>query len=802
MKNRFYIKSIGALILLISGLFAPSAHASHYLGSEISYSCIGGNQYEFRLTAYTDCSAITNPLTLNINLNDGCGNTSSLALNLLAGYPMDITPLCSTSPSSCNGGSGSIGFAKYVYTGTTTLSPSCGNVTASWSSCCRNNAAANLLNPSSNAHYIAAVLDTLPSACNSSPTFAEEQPIRIGCTNDTTSLNFSATDVDGDVLVYSLVSAKSASNVNIAYNTGLSAQNPFLGSVSIDNTTGIVTITASTVQTGTINVKVEEFRNGAKIGETTREAMIYIMNCSGNTTPKITEVNGISVVGSNWAYSVTAGTPLSLNSTIYDAEVAAGTQSDSIFWQNVPTGATAAGYAFNWTPTNADVGTHYVTITVLDDACPIMGINSYAFKITVSPSLYANTNTSATMAAGAISYICLDTAALTIASSTLQTDSFNHAQILAIDLTSGCLKIKADSIAVDSVVILLCDNAGYCITNTVFLTVEQGVWPGDADVDLQVNNFDLLNIGLGYGSSGTPRAVISTAWNGFVAADWAQSTPAGLVNYKHLDCNGDGIINGLDTTAILNNWGASYTYNQKGAGGGTIPFYVDAAITPTAYNLQLPIILGSATIPANNIYGLAFTIYYDTTLVKERTTDIDISNSWLGTANTNLIEIHKEFYTAGEIQVAITRIDGQNVSGFGQIGTFDFTIQDDIMLQRQDTLYPFHIGNIKVIDNQAQPILVSPITSVMTITTGTNAINLEPLVTVFPNPVANTLTVRTSDLVIKNVTLRSLSGQVVQSEIVNNTQTQLYMQNLPNGIYTLSVQTDKGQVFKKITVLR
>ena len=53
----------------------------------------------------------------------------------------------------------------------------------------------------------------------------------------------------------------------------------------------------------------------------------------------------------------------------------------------------------------------------------------------------------------------------------------------------------------------------------------------------------------------------------------------------------------------------------------------------------------------------------------------------------------KDFYDDELIEVAVTRIDGNNVNGFGQIGTLGFTIQDDI-IRGTDSIFSFEVFNI------------------------------------------------------------------------------------------------------------
>lgn len=801
------------LVLLFAFGLTNAANASHYLGNEITYTCLSNNQYEIKLTLYTDCASIGYPSSATVQVNSATCGSFNQTLALASGFPIEITPSCGTAATDCNGGS-IPGYEKYEFTGIVTLSGSCSDWEVSYSSCCRSYLGSNLMNASTQAHYLSASIDDNLSTCNSSPNFIEDAPMKVGCVNDTTWIAFGATDADGDSLVYSLEDAFTGSGTNVTYGMGLSGQNPFVGTTTIDPVTGNVMIIPTTAQSGYINVKVEEYRNGTKISEIYREVILNFTNCASNSTPSIISLNGLYTNSGSYQFTINANALFTLAAVTYDAEVAAGTQTLTANWNNLPALATTSGTnnpMLSWTPTTQDAGTHLITLNIQDDACPYYAENTYTFEITVVAS---SSNTSSSnldsMAAGTTSDICLDISNLSgnLASATLLTDSLENGAINSVDLSTGCLNITADSIATDAVTFLLCDSLGNCDTSQLTLVVLQGVWPGDTDLDQQVDNFDLLNIGLGYSTAGPPRANASILWDGYLTPDWNKFTPVTQINYKHADCNGDGIININDTLAIAANWGSSYFYKNKISGGaGTVPIVIDASGTPTTYQWSLPINLGSSMIPANDIYGIAFTISYDTSLIKPNTANVTISNSWFGTVGTDLISIRKDFYMNGIIQVAVTRTDGNNISGFGTIGTLDFTIQDDIMLNRGggDTSFVFEVLDVKLIDNSNIELITNPRQSTMVIpTTPTNTQQniLDHQVQIFPNPVNDILNIQAEDLNIQNVKIISLTGQILMTEQVNNSNVNLNTSTLPSGIYLISITTDKGILNKKISKLK
>ena len=71
-------------------------------------------------------------------------------------------------------------------------------------------------------------------------------------------------------------------------------------------------------------------------------------------------------------------------------------------------------------------------------------------------------------------------------------------------------------------------------------------------------------------------------------------------------------------------------------------------------------------------------------------------------------------------------------------------------------------------------------------------------VSIYPNPVANFVTLETSNSAIKNVSLYSKEGKLIAEYSINNTKTEIDLTNLSSGIYLLRIQTGTNSVTKKI----
>ncbi|MCW3125553.1 MAG: hypothetical protein JWO03_1211, partial [Bacteroidetes bacterium] len=274
-------------LLLLSIILCYSSfsklYASHVMGADLEFQCIGPNQYRVTLTGYRDCQGIdmSGPQTISVT-SATCGVTTSLTLQQV-GPPVDITPVCLSIGSSCHGGSG-IGIEKYTFQGTLNLPAGCGaDWILSWNLCCRNAAITTLSNPSGENLYIEAHLNnTLPS-CDNSPTFTND-PVGVYCNNFPQYFNHGAVDADGDSLYFYMTNSLGGPGQSVAYNSPRNGTNPMATSSGtvINSQTGQLTFTPNQTQIAVMKVGCDEFRNGVLIGHIERDMQVIITNCNNS----------------------------------------------------------------------------------------------------------------------------------------------------------------------------------------------------------------------------------------------------------------------------------------------------------------------------------------------------------------------------------------------------------------------------------------------------------------------------------------------------------------------------------------
>ena len=385
MKRILPAKKIIVLLVIARMIFSGAAYSSHTMGADLTYECLGGNTYKITVSFYRDCIGIAAPANPLVTINSSsCSKSLSVTCYPRAGTGMEVTPSCSSSVTTCNGGSFT-GIQEWIYDGIVTLPSNCSDWIFGYSLCCRNAAITTINNPSNNTFYIYATLNNLVSTCNSSPTFSNK-PVPFLCRGQQFCFNHGAYDADGDSLVYQLITPKQTVSTNVSYHTPYSASNPLNSSpaTTFNTATGDICLTPQSLEVTVMAVLVKEYRNGVLIGTVERDLQLTVMNCANNL-PSLTGINGTN----NFSMTLCANQMTCFNIFSNDVD---NTQQLSVVWNYGIAGANFTSSAathptgtFCWTPGPTDVGNTYsFTATVTDNACPYNGSQTYAYTINVT----------------------------------------------------------------------------------------------------------------------------------------------------------------------------------------------------------------------------------------------------------------------------------------------------------------------------------------------------------------------------------------------------------------------------------
>lgn len=332
------------------------------------------------------------------------------------------------------------------------------------------------------------------------------------------------------------------------------------------------------------------------------------------------------------------------------------------------------------------------------------------------------------------------------------------------------------------------------------------VWPGDANSDGIANNLDLLSIGIGYGASGPVRPNASIAWVGQAAFEWIDTLASG-VNYKHIDCEGDGDIDLNDTLPILLNYNLVHNKTPEATiGDGPLLYMVpslDTAGVSTLVNVSIR--LGTNIKPATDVYGLAFTLHFDPALVDTNSISMSYANSWMGNQNQSMAGIRYLSASNGWIDAAVTRINHANASGFGQVATLSFITIDNLSGKVNDLseILDLIFSDIVLIDTEENILSLSSENSSVVITEkgiGIKEIDLDNDISLFPNPATDILYIR-SENDISDIKIYDAYGRLLMFETASNKQYEMDISRLAAGIYHVEIWQNADVVKKQLTVI-
>jgi len=315
MKSILQLKQ---LFLSLCLLLSLNSQAAHIIGGEMTYECLGNEEYKITMTLYRDCNGggaefdgaagSIGPATITFFRGSAqFGNTLDLNDLEIDFVPLDVE--CGNTSNIC--------VEKGVYEFTRTLASSTQSYHITYQRCCRNNTLANILEPETTGSTT--TIEITPQAqntCNNSPVFNTLPPIFI-TVGEPLNLDVSATDADGDDLVYSFCTPYSGGGTGgVAPNSppgaaqGLNGVTPDpdapppynnvsfvaplysgiepIPNVVMNHNTGLITgTTNSIIGQFLIGVCVQEYRNGVLLSTVRREIQVNIRECWAVSTKEI-----------------------------------------------------------------------------------------------------------------------------------------------------------------------------------------------------------------------------------------------------------------------------------------------------------------------------------------------------------------------------------------------------------------------------------------------------------------------------------------------------------------------------------
>jgi len=364
-------------MLLLAACFPLLTRASHMIGGDVTYKCLGGNSFEITITLFQDClygepGALSqdNPAFYSIFSGTNLVRADSVyALSTEIVDPNFSNACINNYPNTC--------MRKQVFRFNQTLPPTNTGYTIVYERCCRNASINNIITPGNvGVTYFATIPPFTSGTCPNNSAVFKNFPPQIICALNPLVYDFSATDPDNDSLSYRLCSARPGGSTTDAKPYG-SAMDPTPGNNSVDYlppysaavpmsgvpplqinpVTGLMTGTPNTIGRFVVTVCVDEWRNGVVINTVSRDVQFVVTNCSKAVVANIPEL----------ADEPNTYTVECKSHTVHFVNQSTG--GFSYLWEFGVPGATST--EFEPTFTYPDTGTYVVRLTVnAGSTCP------------------------------------------------------------------------------------------------------------------------------------------------------------------------------------------------------------------------------------------------------------------------------------------------------------------------------------------------------------------------------------------------------------------------------------------------
>lgn len=404
--------------LLCSLFFTKETTASHVMGADFAYECLGNGKYKIIMNLYRDCnginigSAVQYRYRCSGSSSSGTRNAYKIGINDVTG----IDSSCGVISKCSTGSNFGFGIQQHVFVDTVDFSSlNCCEVIVYYDVCCRNNSIST--GSAGQNFYSQMTINKCLSSCNSSPKYTN-YPVAIVCKDQDVVLNSGAVDtIDvGDSLSYELTTSLLSATQSVSYSGSFGYNKPltFLGfpnanqalpyGFHLDPTTGDLAFRPTQLnQLSVVAIKVKEWRKDStgtwqQIGESRRDLQVIVINCtnggSQNALPSLTPQATAQVCsGDSITMQIVAGDANS-NDTVR-LTWNGGIPGASFIISNP--GGKIDTALLCWRPGVKDTSSvaYAFTVTARDNACPFAGSSTRAYSIRVG--LKPETNMSYTI---------------------------------------------------------------------------------------------------------------------------------------------------------------------------------------------------------------------------------------------------------------------------------------------------------------------------------------------------------------------------------------------------------------------
>lgn len=305
-------KLLFVTVLLFS--FQYQSLATHIIGGELNYRCLGNNRFEIILTVYRDCYNANDLATFDDPAHITIWDSNNKKVNEL-GDSVGIIKIAYNADDTldqilhgCAIYGDKVCVHRAVYRKVVELPYRPGGYKLVYQRCCRNVTVQNIVNPlQTGASFVLTISEeALQSSCISSPYFNKWPPIYI-CANKPIDFDHSAIVEQGtaDSLVYELTTPfngatqgapkppEASQYDSVKWNSPLYSRENMLGSLSeadklkIDRYSGFITGVPRIIGQFLVGIQVKMWKDGKVISIVRRDFQYNVRDCADPANAEI-----------------------------------------------------------------------------------------------------------------------------------------------------------------------------------------------------------------------------------------------------------------------------------------------------------------------------------------------------------------------------------------------------------------------------------------------------------------------------------------------------------------------------------
>ncbi|MBK6477622.1 MAG: T9SS type A sorting domain-containing protein [Saprospiraceae bacterium] len=333
------------------------------------------------------------------------------------------------------------------------------------------------------------------------------------------------------------------------------------------------------------------------------------------------------------------------------------------------------------------------------------------------------------------------------------------------------------------------------------------VWPGDANADGLVDLKDVNTISEFLGTAGPSRPSNSTNWANQASLDWNRQL---ILNAKHADANGDGLVSDEDIQIVLDNINQTHKLIPQGV---YQLISTNSSVTPVAEIIApgddavLQLAFGNARDLMYDIDGISFDLAFNDQMIDPEDIEISIiDNSWFGYDNAVL---DGRIDGDDKINISFSSAQRKPRSGYGKTVRVQakggpivshaegFKIPKELPLE-------FTISNIKINQSNGTVRLLPDNKATVVID-----FSKKPVAHVgirqYPNPASQWITLEAMEAGdhIEKLTLMDITGRIVlDKNLYPSKQVKQSLLQFNPGIYLMQVKTNHGVTTEKLEIHR